>query len=99
MLPMRTLAELVDVPEPAWPELAAELAASPVPIEVLDVDAEAGRDCLYRLQITARSRMGAMALHTGGLLGEHGWLRVRGGGHPERRLASLADELGTQRPP
>ena len=78
--------------EPAWPQLEAELLANPE-ITVLPIAATAGRDSLYRLQITTRSRMGALALHTGGLLVDDGWLRVLGGGG-ERGLPSLAQANG-----
>jgi hypothetical protein len=91
MVGMRTVTELIDTPDPAWPDLAEEFAACPVPIEVLPVADAAAQECLYRLQVTARSRLGAMALHTGGVLVEHGWLRLLGGGHPDRELPSLAD--------
>jgi hypothetical protein len=96
---LKDVEDLVGVPDPAWPELAAELAACPVPLTILPVDADAGRDCLRRLQVTARSRLGALALHTGGLVVDHGWLRVLGGGHPERHLPSLAEELEASMPP
>ncbi|WP_460761420.1 DUF2625 family protein [Nocardiopsis oceani] len=36
--------------------------------------------CLLRLQVTARSFLGAVALETGGILVDDGWLRVHGGG-------------------
>jgi hypothetical protein len=88
---MRPVDDLVNVPDPAWPELRASLSAAPVPIEILPIDPNAGRECLYRLQVTARSRLGALALHTGGLFVEHGWLRVLGGACSERGLPSLAD--------
>ena len=35
-----------------------------------------------------------MALHCGGLVFDHGWLRVHGGGCPERGLASLSTANG-----
>ncbi|MBO3749550.1 DUF2625 family protein [Streptosporangiaceae bacterium NEAU-GS5] len=78
---MRTLDELLDVEDPAWPELSDELAEAAVPVEILPVDAEQARQVLHRLQVTVRSRLGALALHSGGLLVEQGWLRVLGGGH------------------
>jgi hypothetical protein len=96
---VRPIEELVNVDEPAWPELLAELEAAPVPIEILPIDGDAGREALYRLQVTARSRLGAMALHTGGLLVEGGWLRVLGGGHPARGLPGLAEANGPRRWP
>jgi hypothetical protein len=91
---MRTVKELTNVPDPAWPQLRRELAAAPVPIEILPIDPDDGRECLRRLQVTTRSRMGAVALNTGGLWVEDGWLRVLGGGAPVRQLPSLAEANG-----
>ena len=34
---------------------------------------------LSRLQVTARSMMGALALSSGGMLVDHGWVRLLGG--------------------
>jgi hypothetical protein len=91
---MRTVDDLVNVPDPAWPQLQHELAAAPVPIEVLPIDPESGRECLRRLQVTVRFRMGALALHTGCLWVEDGWLRVLGGGDPRRQVPDLAQSNG-----
>ncbi|MFD3686958.1 DUF2625 family protein [Nocardiopsis sp. NPDC058631] len=80
---MRELSELVEVEDPAWPVLSEHLAAGPTPVRVLPVDPVAGRTCLHRLQVTARSFLGAMALECGGLVLDGGWLRVHGGGGPD----------------
>jgi hypothetical protein len=48
---------------------------------------EAGAKALLSLGVTTRSPMGSLALETGGLLIDHGWLRVFGsGGHPRLPL-------------
>lgn len=74
---MRDLSELTNVADPAWPELHAALSAGPVwPIPG---DPRQGQDCLYRLQVSAASALGALALHSGGLAVDGGWLRVFGG--------------------
>ncbi len=86
---MRTVDELTATSDPTWPELEAELRCNPQ-IAILPVASAAGRDCLASLQVTTRSRLGALALHTGGLLVDEGWLRVLGGGG-DRGLPSLAD--------
>ena len=39
-----------------------------------------GADVLVALQVTTRSPMGAIAFETGGLLFDHGWLRLLGSG-------------------
>ncbi|MFJ6437424.1 DUF2625 family protein [Streptomyces sp. NPDC091416] len=76
---MRQLSELTDVDEPAWPILQAEFAGSPVAVEMLPGDPGQGRASLLQLQVGAGSALGAMALHSGGLIVDHGWLRVLGG--------------------
>jgi hypothetical protein len=76
---VRTLAELTDVEDPAWVDVAGLIAASPVPVEVLPADRPRCEASLYQLQVSARSTLGAVALNTGGLLVDHGWLRVYGG--------------------
>jgi hypothetical protein len=47
---------------------------------VLPIEQPKGENALLRLQVTAHSTLGALALHTGGVLVEHGWLRLLGGG-------------------
>eukprot|EP00667_Euglena_gracilis_P018442 EG_transcript_19595 len=41
------------------------------------------------LELTARTPLGAVALHTGGILVHHGWLRILGGGHRPRLARSV----------
>ncbi|WP_268762395.1 DUF2625 family protein [Kitasatospora griseola] len=47
---------------------------------MLPADEPEAHRCLLQLQVTARSTLGALTLHTGGLLLDDGWLRVFGGG-------------------
>jgi hypothetical protein len=68
--------------DPAWPEIAALAAQRPAHIRVLPCDPAAARTCLEALQITTRSSLGALAHETGGILVDHGWLRMLGSGHP-----------------
>lgn len=75
---MRELSQLIDVEEPAWPELRETLDASPVSVEVLPADGDLGRASILQLQVTARSYLGAVVLHCGGLLVDDGWVRVFG---------------------
>jgi hypothetical protein len=75
---MRELSRLIEVEESAWPELRETLDASPVSVEVLPPDGDLGRASLLQLQVTARSYLGAVVLHCGGLLVDDGWLRVFG---------------------
>jgi hypothetical protein len=94
----RSVDDLVAVAAPAWPALQQELIEATISLKILPVEWERGCDCLHRLQVTAGSRLGALALHTGGLLVEHGWLRVLGGGEPSRRLWDLAEANGLDTP-
>ncbi|MEU1039068.1 DUF2625 family protein [Streptomyces sp. NPDC005907] len=99
---MRDLIELTDVEEPAWPLVAADLDASAVHVDVLPVDPEGARASLLQMQITARSRLGALVLNCGGLVLDSGWLRVYGSPGPGpltgppalREVPSLADVNG-----
>jgi hypothetical protein len=88
-MPIRPLGELVYVDRPAWAGISALIESAGERVEVLPVERRDGEDTLYRLQVTAGSALGALAVHCGGLLVEHGWLRVLGGG--ARGLPSLAD--------
>ncbi|MFF2079051.1 DUF2625 family protein [Kitasatospora sp. NPDC058162] len=77
---MREIDELAGVDDPAWPELEQAFAAAAVPVEVLPADRAEGRRSLLQLQVTARSVLGTLALNSGGLLLDDGWVRVFGGG-------------------
>ncbi|MEU6974119.1 DUF2625 domain-containing protein [Kitasatospora aureofaciens] len=89
---MRGLTELVNVDEPAWPLLQEAFTSGAAALEVVPGDAEQGRACLLQLQVSARSALGALALHTGGVIVDGGWLRVFGGasGASAAGLPSLA---------
>lgn len=64
-----------------WTEILTTVAAAPYPVEVLAADLERSAACLDTLGITTRSWLGAVVANSGGLLVDHGWLRVLGGGH------------------
>lgn len=77
---MRSLAELLDVADLAWPTLRHAIEGAGGRAVVVPVERQVGERCLYALQVTARSTLGALALETGGLLVDGGWLRIFGGG-------------------
>lgn len=87
---MRDIESLIAVDNPAWPHLQQPLAESDA--VVLPVDPEQGRGSLWGLQVTAASAMGAVALHTGGIVADHGWVRLYGGG--SEHLPSIAEANG-----
>ena len=101
---MRSLSELIDTDDPAWLEVQEWIAGATNTVEVLPVD-EANRDsALLAIQVTTRSPMGALVYETGGLLIDHGWLRILGSGHSRlpRSLASWNEGrtmLGDGQPP
>src|SRR5918997_5438561 len=74
----------------AWTEVYEAVAAAPSPVEVLPADPVRAEACLAALEISTRSWLGAVVANTGGLLVDHGWLRVLGSGHD--RLPDVASE-------
>jgi len=83
----------LDADDSAWPAIA-ELVEGSTRATVLSVDRADAADCLYRLQVTTRSVLGALALNTGGLVIDHGWLRILGGGHSPLPWLAAANGLG-----
>ena len=77
----RTLTDLVDTADPAWPLVSEWLSGASAPVEVLPMDQGRAERTLLDMQITTRSPMGAIVYHTGGILIDDGWLRILGSGH------------------
>lgn len=94
---IREIDELIEVDSPAWPEIL-ELAQA-AGATVLPIDPELGRLSLWRLQVTARSYLGAMALNCGGIVADHGWFRLYGGGGQLPDLAAFNGLLDPVNPP
>ncbi|WP_265522952.1 DUF2625 family protein [Oerskovia flava] len=88
---LRTTAELAEVDDPAWPTLSRMLGRAGV--DVLPAPPWAP-EVLYRLQVTTRSTLGSLALHTGGVLVDEGWLRLLGGGGEGLLDLATANGLG-----
>ncbi len=82
---MRSYNELIS-DDSAWPDLEVAARKSGR-VTVLEPHAEAARTCLEKLQVTTQSTLGAVAHETGGLLVDHGWLRLFGSGHERLRRA------------
>ena len=87
---MRDIESLIAVDGLAWPHLQKALAESEA--IALSVAPEQRQRSLWELQVTAASMMGAVALHTGGIVAEHGWVRLYGGG--SESLPSIAKTNG-----
>ena len=77
-----SLAELLDANDPAWPLVEQWIASAKNQVEVLPARDDDRSRALEELQVTTRSPMGAIVYETGGLLIDHGWLRILGSGHP-----------------
>jgi hypothetical protein len=93
----RPASELIS-PDDALPALREWIAKAPFPVEVLAAPEGAGARALEALQITTRSPLGALAFHTGGLLVDHGWLRILGAGCPRLpRALDAWNGLGGER--
>jgi hypothetical protein len=83
---MRTLSDLVDRDEPAWPMVLEWIAAAEVTVEVLPVDRRSADDALLATQVTTRSPLGAIVHHSAGIFVDNEWLRfLAAGGHPRFR--------------
>jgi hypothetical protein len=79
---MKSLEDLIDGRDSALPLIEKMLRAATLSYQLLPPSTESGR-VLSSLQVTTRSTLGAIAYETGGLLIDHGWLRVLGSGHPQ----------------
>lgn len=69
----------------SWPLVQQWISSAQNSVEVLKSDRKLGEAVLYQLRITSRSPMGAIALETGGIFFDHGWLRVLGSGSERMR--------------
>src|SRR5215510_16600205 len=87
---MRTLDQLLEKDEPAWPLVQQWILAATNQIEVLPASDEFRSDALFATQVTTRAPLGAIIYETGGILVDNGWIRILGSGHP-RLPRSLPD--------
>ena len=76
------LEDLIDTCDPGWPVVAAMVRQATNTVGVLPARSEDGERTLLAVQVTTRSPMGAIVYQTGGILIDHGWLRILGSGHP-----------------
>lgn len=74
------LDELIDKDDPAWPIVKDWIDNAVNQVEVLPVDETARAATLLDLQVTTQSTLGAITYETGGLLIDHGWIRILGSG-------------------
>ena len=77
---MRTLQELINNDEPGWDIVSDWIGKAKNKIEVLPKDPKRAEETLVQTQVTTRSLMGAIIYETGGMLIDHGWIRLLGSG-------------------
>ncbi|MBI3235564.1 MAG: DUF2625 domain-containing protein [Bacteroidetes bacterium] len=77
----RQLSELINTKESAWNNFIQQwIKDSKNFVEVLPKDPLKADSTLYKSQITTRSSMGSIIYETGGILIDHGWIRILGSG-------------------
>lgn len=102
---MRDVKELINTEEPGWHYVKEWIDSATNKVEILPCNPEKAKDALYKTQVTTRSPMGAIIYMTGGLLVDHGWIRILGSGHarfnrtlPDWNKGKTFKEFG-ERPP
>ncbi|CAN5164336.1 DUF2625 domain-containing protein [soil metagenome] len=75
----RPLTELISN-DPAWPMVKGWLSEAKNLVEVLPATAPQNADALMATQVTTKSSMGSIIYETGGILVDHGWIRILGSG-------------------
>ena len=78
---MKTLNELINKKDSAWPLIQEWISAATNTVKILPVNNGQANKVLLDLQVTTRSTLGAVAYQTGGILFDNGWLRLLGSGH------------------
>ncbi|WP_434779119.1 DUF2625 family protein [Neisseria sp. Ec49-e6-T10] len=81
----KTLEELTRQSSSIWPQMQVEFGKSPVLVKILPADPQQAEKTLLQIQAPTSSDFGAILYHTGGLLIDHGWVRVLGSGSEQLR--------------
>ncbi|MGO9113585.1 MAG: DUF2625 domain-containing protein [Thermoguttaceae bacterium] len=87
---MKTFEELLNLQEPGWAVVQDWLREASNPVEGLPPVEANRKSALVATQVTTRSPMGAIIYETGGILVDHGWIRMLGSGC-DRLPRSIAD--------
>lgn len=77
-----TSAELIDKEHHAWEEIVELLGKGTNPYVILPAEQASAEDTLYRLQVSTKSYLGAVAFEAGGILWDGGWIHLLGSGSP-----------------
>lgn len=78
----RTLDQLINSEDPGWTLVEEWIEQAQNQVDVLLASEPSRNAALLATQVTTRSPMGAVIYETGGILIDHGWLRILGSGHP-----------------
>lgn len=78
---MKTLKQLINTEDSGWVLVQEWIEQATNPVEILPRTLSRAEQELLSIQVTTRSPMGALIYETGGLLVDHGWLRILGSGH------------------
>ncbi|MFT3911397.1 MAG: DUF2625 domain-containing protein [Ferruginibacter sp.] len=77
---MRPIEALLNRNDPGWIIVQKWIDSATNEVEVLPADTIKSKEALYRTQVTTNSPMGAIIYFTGGILVDHGWIRILGSG-------------------
>jgi hypothetical protein len=77
---LKPLDSLINKKEPALEMVKQWIKEAKNLVEVLPKDSVRADSALYQTQVTTRSPMGAVVYETGGILIDHGWIRILGSG-------------------
>ncbi len=80
MMDKVTVQELAGSERDAWDEVQQLLADGSNAYSIVSRDPREADDTLYRLQVSTPSYLGTVAYRTGGILFDHGWIRLLGSG-------------------
>jgi len=83
----RPLKELINLEEPGWKIVQEWIDQAKNHVEVLPPSSPQREEALFETQVTSRSPLGAIVYDSGGLLIDHGWIRILGSGHPPHAVA------------
>jgi hypothetical protein len=79
------------VSDPAWPDVQAWIREATNGVELLPPD-PGRRDAIReKVGVSLESALGAVIHETGGILVDHGWLRILGSGSPRIPRTALVD--------
>ena len=77
---MQSLEELINKTDPAWPLVQKWIDSAKNKVEVQPVDSAKAKEALYNMQVSTYSTLGAVIYNTGGIMVDHGWIRILGSG-------------------